>query len=59
MSIANDYNQPEKAFEELWWFEPTHNELKQYGFTKEESVNLIKPNRGGSTQYWVESFTEN
>ena len=59
MSIANDYNQPEKAFEKLWWFKPTHNELKQYGFTKEESVNLIKPNRGGSTQYWVESFTEN
>jgi hypothetical protein len=58
MYVTNDYNQPDKAFEKLWWYEPTHEDLKEYGFSKEDSEKRYKPNRGGQTKYWVESFTE-
>lgn len=57
-SVANDYNQPNKAFEKLWWHKPTHDDLKEFGFDLKESEHLIKPNRGGMTEYWIESFSE-
>ena len=57
-SVANDYNQPEKAFEELWWEKPSFEDLKKYGYTEEDynSEEMCKPNRGGETTYWVEEF---
>ena len=58
MYVDNDYNQPAKAFKKLWWHKPTYNDLKEYGFSEEDAENLCKPNRGGETRYWVESFTE-
>lgn len=58
MYIDNDYNQPEKAFAKLWWHRPTYDDLKGYGFNKEDAERLSKLNRGGETEYWVESFTE-
>lgn len=58
MYVDNDYNQPEKAFEKLWWTKPTYKELEEYGFSEEDAKNLSKPNRGGQTEYWVEAFSE-
>lgn len=58
MYVRNDYNQPEQAFEKLWWEKPTYDDLKEYGFTEEDAENLHKPNRGGETEYWVDKFTE-
>ena len=58
MYVDNDYNQPQKAFKKLWWKKPTYDDLKKFGFSKEDAENLSKPNRGGETKYWVESFTE-
>src|SRR5699024_3618951 len=58
MYVDNDYNQPDQAFEKLWWNCPTYEELKEYGFSKEDAENLHKPNTGGETEYWVECFTE-
>ena len=57
MYVDNDYNQPEKAFEKLWWHKPSYNELKEYGFSEDDAKKLWKPNRGGETEYWVETFT--
>lgn len=59
MYIDNDYNQPPKAFEKLFWTKPTYNDLKEFGFTKKDAKNLIKPNRGGDTKYWIEEFENN
>lgn len=63
MSVDNDYNQPPKAFEEIWWYKPTYEDLKEYGFTKEaaEAKNIedmVKPNKGGETVYWIEKFKQ-
>jgi hypothetical protein len=57
-SVANDYNQPEKAFEAIWWHKPTYEELKDFGFTETDAQNMCRPNRGGQTEYWVEEITE-
>jgi len=57
-SVANDYSQPEKAFEKLFWSKPTYEDLKEYGFDEKDAKRLIRPNYGGMTEYWVESFTE-
>ena len=58
MYVDNDYNQPEKAFAELWWHEPTYDDLKKFGFSVDDAKRLHKPNRGGETEYWVEVFNE-
>lgn len=58
LSAANDYNQPEAAFENIWWEKPTYEDLKHYGFTEEDADQLFKPNRGGETEYWVSEFTK-
>lgn len=57
-ALANDYNQPDRAFVKLFWEKPTHEQLKKYGFIQEESESLRKPNRGGETEYWVEEFSQ-
>jgi hypothetical protein len=54
--VDNDYNQPEKALEKVFWHEPTYEDLRQYGFTKEDVKNMSKPNRGGQTEYWIEVY---
>lgn len=59
MFVDNEYNQPERAFEKLWWHEPTYEDLKVYGFSEEEAKELHKPNWGGDTEYWVEEFSNN
>ena len=58
MYVDNDYNQPEKAFAELWWHKPTYEDLQKYGFTEDDAKRQNKPNRCGETEYWIESFTE-
>jgi len=58
MYVDNEYNQPEKAFEKLWWHKPTYKDLKEYGFSKKEAKGLFKSNKNGETKYWVESFAE-
>jgi len=58
-SIANEYNQPEKAFEKLWWHKPTYDELKEHGFTQEESESTNPSHKDyGNTGYWIECFEE-
>lgn len=56
-SIANQYDQPEKAFEKLFWNKPTFEDLKPYGFSEEEyHENMFKRNIGGCGKFWVEEF---
>lgn len=58
-SVVNDYNQPEKAFEKIYWHKPTYEDLMEYGFSSDEA-NKECPylNKVGSVEYWIESFTE-
>lgn len=58
MSIANAYDQPEKAFEELFWHKPTLGELKKYGFKEEHMERMNKPNKFGDGDVWVEEFNK-
>tara|TARA_R110002020_G_scaffold421528_1_gene630613 strand:- start:356 stop:544 length:189 start_codon:yes stop_codon:yes gene_type:complete len=46
-SVANDYNQPDKAFEKIYWEEPT----------KEERERVKEMNNYGG-EYWIEEFTK-
>lgn len=46
-SVANDYNQPDKAFEKIYWEEPTKEER--------ESVKRLN---SGNNDYWIEEFTK-
>lgn len=57
-SVANAYDQPDKAFEELFWEKPTHKDLEKHGFTEEESRRGQKNNydSGGAGDYWIERF---
>lgn len=54
-SVANDYNQPEKAFEKLWWHEPTLEDVKEFGFN-ETDLNNWGWERSGQGQMWIETF---
>ena len=45
-SVANDHNQPERAFEEIYWEEPT----------KEEKEKINHMNKHSDTDYWIEEF---
>ncbi len=56
--IDNEYNQPDRAFEKLYWEKPTHKQLEKYGFSKADTKAFQKPNRGGEAEYWVEEFSE-
>jgi len=44
-SVANDYNQPDKAFEKIYWEEPT----------KEEKERVKEMNNYGG-KYWIEEL---
>jgi len=44
-SVANDYNQPDKAFEKIYWEEPTKKERERV-----KEMN----NYGG--KYWIEEL---
>ena len=57
-SIANEYNQPSKAFEKLFWHKPTYEELKEFGYSKDESKGMRKNNINGCGDYWVEEFNK-
>jgi len=58
MSVANDYNQPDKAFEKLFWEKPTYDDLKEFDFSEQEAKDLTKNNISGCGDYWVETFTK-
>lgn len=45
-SVANQYYQPEKAFEKIYWEEPT----------KEERKRISDLNENSSDRYWIEKF---
>jgi len=60
-SKANEYNQPAKAFEKLFWTEPTTKELSELiGCSTNTALLLLE----GETinecndKYWIESFTQ-
>lgn len=59
-SVANDYNQPEKAFERLFWEPPTPESVGKIIGTKPEALvglcNGEHYNEG--TDYWIETFTD-
>ena len=61
-SIANDYNQPNKAFEQIYWEKPTIEMLKdKIGFILDEEQYKGIMNGGFKTygtQYWIESFKQ-
>jgi hypothetical protein len=57
-SIANDYNQPPKAYENIWWHKPTFEDLKEYGYSKKQCTNIAIPIKISGVEYWVESFSE-
>lgn len=46
-SVANDYNQPEKAFEQIYWEKPTKEEIER-----------VKRLNEGNDRYWIESFVK-
>lgn len=55
-SKENQYYQPERAFEELYWHVPKHEDLEKYGFSEKESKALRKDNINGCGEYWVSKF---
>ena len=58
-SVANDYNQPDRAFEELFWEKPTLEDLKKY--VDNESANKILQGmnvRSYGGDWWIEKFTK-
>ena len=58
-SVANDYNQPDKAFEELFWEKPTQKYLmEKYGFNTEQAKEMRQSNVDGSGDFWVEEFNQ-
>jgi hypothetical protein len=44
-SVANEYDQPEKAFEKIYWEKPTKEE--------KDRVKLLN---SGNDSYWIEEF---
>ena len=46
-SAANEYNQPDKAFEKIYWEEPT----------KEERDRVKQLNKSND-DYWIEEFNK-
>ena len=64
-SIANNYNQPPKAFEKLWWSEPTNEEIAtQLGYSIEyvASVRKLLFNEGLNISmdgsYWIDVISK-
>jgi hypothetical protein len=47
-SVANDYNQPDKAFEKIYWEKPT----------KEERKRVQEMNDNSNDRYWIEKFSK-
>lgn len=63
-SLANNYDQPDKAFELLLWEEPTESSLKDiikiYGISKnqiESLLNLKIIKNASHDSIWIEKFT--
>lgn len=61
-SVANDYNQPDAAFEKLWWKEPTADDIAlELGYIVDcEQVRTLLR---GETLYddgrwWISEFTK-
>lgn len=55
LSIANDYNQPDEALEELLWEKPTFEYMKsKYGFTESE-YHVNSQDRNG--RIWIKKYT--
>jgi len=63
-SVANDYNQPDAAFEKLYWEKPTAEQLaEELGYYKDSEPikRLIENNsykESGGTDYWITEFTK-
>jgi len=65
MSQANEYDQPEKAFEGLFWQLPSFDDLNRIiGNMDKEDLNLlqnglhIRQKKHQYCEYWLESFTQ-
>ena len=64
-SVANDYNQPEKAFEKLWWSEPTNEEIATYlGYSVDFVASVREQLFNGVLdlsmvgRYWIDVFSK-
>lgn len=58
-SVANDYNQPNKAFEELFWEQPDSEDLKKLGIHDEMDISDIlkgRRTRVSGADYWIEKI---
>lgn len=56
-SVANDYNQPDRAFEKLYWEKPTAEKLaSEIGYIKEIGEKLL--NGEHYDGYWLEEFVK-
>ena len=61
-SVANDYNQPDKAFEKLFWTKPTAEELgKEIGVIPSAVESMLEGKHyggNGNGRYWLECFKQ-
>ena len=59
-SVANDYNQPDKAFEKLWWKKPTAEELGKVLGMYPDAGTVIRLLNGEEVSedgvLWLEEF---
>jgi hypothetical protein len=63
MSIANEYEQPDKAFEYLWFHKPSKDEVEEQtvkGLTNDIYRSMLSgvQIRINHYEYWIEYFTE-
>jgi hypothetical protein len=61
-SVANNYDQPESAFEKLWWQKPTAEELGKHLGMYPDSDPVAKLFAGEKVRndgtYWLEEFVK-
>lgn len=55
-SCANDYNQPDKAFEELFWHKPSSEQLLKYDIKTTLNTGDNYEDRETRIEYWIETF---
>jgi len=64
-SVANDYNQPARAFEKLWWSEPTNEEIAtQLGYSVDYVASVRNRLFNGGldvpmeASYWIDVISK-
>lgn len=60
-SKANDYNQPDEAFEKLYFFKPTKEELGNYLGVMVEFMEGLSNGEiydDGGMEYWVDEYSK-